>query len=145
MLDILLVSRFPGCKANELFKYITWRNDPWISADKLQKWTIWRWKWIFMKMLQIHSMGPKSLPNDSATPREPSELIFDLIKTFWATFLKSTSRPSDVTLAYTAWNSYFHGLQNMVGACSKWAFWCHHDRESKFTYSLEELPFQIFD
>ena len=71
--------------------------------------------------------------------------FFELIKTFWATFLKSTSRPSDATLAYAAWNPYFHGLQNMVGACSKWAFWCHHDRGSKFTYSLKEVPFHIFE
>ena len=49
-------------------------------------------------------------------------------------------------ICLTTWlNKLFHGLQNMAGASSKWAFWSHHCRQSKFIHSLETSPFRIFD
>ena len=126
-------------------KFVTRRIDPWISPDKEQNCIKWRWKWIFVKLLQNHSAGPKSVPNHFATPPECLESIFELMDAFWTTFLKSTSGRPEVTSAYTAQKLYFHELQNMLGESWKWAFWCRHDRGSKFIYSLEASPFQIFN
>ena len=102
------------------------------------------------KLLQIHSRHRKLIPNHSATLRKWLGSIFDHLNEFKTTFGKSNFRAApNAIFAYWSLrrlkNQRFHELQNMVGACSKWAFWYHHDRESKFTYSLEELPFQIFD
>ena len=101
------------------------------------------------KSLQIHPRHRKSVPNHSATLAKWLDSIFDHLNEFKTTFGKSNFRAPKAIFAYWSLrrlkNQRFHGLQNMVGACSKWAFWYHHDRESKFIYSLEELPFRIFE
>ena len=63
---------------------------------------------------------------------------------FWMRIL-DLPKPFLYTCLTTCLNMLFHGLQNMAGASSKWAFWCHYCRQSKFIHSLEASPFRIFD
>ena len=83
----------------------TRRNDSWISRNKgtfAHNTIRRRWKSIFIKMLQIHSMTSKSIPNHFATPPECSKPNFEFIQAFWTTFLKSTSWLPDATFVYDA-------------------------------------------
>ena len=101
------------------------------------------------KSLQIHYKHQKLVPNHCAILGKWLGSTFDHLNEFQTAFGKSNFRAQKPLFPY--WrlrrlqNQTFHGLQNMVGACSKWVFWFHYDRESTFTYILEELPFQIFD
>ena len=101
------------------------------------------------KSLQIHSKHRKLVPNHCATLGKWLGSTFDHLNEFKTTFGKSNFGAQKALFPY--WrlrrlqNQAFHGPQNMVGACSKWAFWRHYGRQSSFTYILEELPFQIFD
>ena len=103
-----------------------------------------------IKSLQIHSVSRKSVPKQFATLAEWLGTHFDPLHSFETTFQKSNFRAAPKPL-FAFWrlrrleNQAFHGLQNMVGASSIWAFWGHYYRESKFIHSIEDVPFQIFD
>ena len=102
-----------------------------------------------LKSLQIHSKHQKLVPNHCVTLGKWLWSTFDNWNEFKTIFGKSNFGAQKAFFPY--WrlrrlqNQAFHGPQNMVGACSKWAFWRHYDRQSNFTYILEELPIQIFD
>ena len=105
--------------------------------------------WFSPKSLRNVPTHRKLVPNHSMTLRKWLESVFDHLNEFYATFQKSNSRPQKAIFAECGLrrleNEGFHVLQNMLGESWKWAFWCRHDRGSKFIYSLEASPFRIFN
>ena len=102
-----------------------------------------------IKSLQIHSVSRKSVPKQFATLEEWLGIHFDSLHPFKTTFQKSNFRAPKPLFAFwrlrTLESQAFHGLQNMVGASSIWAFWIQYCRQNKFIYSLEASLFPIFN
>ena len=131
------------------YKYLyTRRNDPWIWANKVWNTQKWGWKSILFNQSYIHPRWIISVLNHFVTLPECSEAKFDKMEAFSTIFQSQIFDYQRLCLPIRLGapeNMSFHGLQNMFGASSIWAFWVQYCRQNKFMHSLETLPFRIFN
>ena len=100
---------------------VIWRNDPWKSTAKLQKFIKWRWKWIFMKMLQIHSAGAKSLTNESAAIWLYKSILSNFFEVNFSTF-RSHSHLYCLQAVFSWASEYGRGLLKMSFLVPPWSW-----------------------